>query len=937
MLQEAYNLRIEELLVIDIKFLHNCAQPTIVVLYQDTKEARHVKTYELSLAQKDIREGPWNLPNVENSSEMLIALPFGGALVVGEQSIVYHNGEAFSSLAMKPTTMKAFGFIDTGRILLGDFWGNLHILFVEQNQKKVTMKLEVVGQTSSPSTLSYLDNDLVFVGSTFGDSELVKLEKNPETGENVTCLEKFTNLGPIVDFCVVDMDRQGQGQVVTCSGAFKDGSLRVVRNGIAINEHAQLELPGIKGIWYLQPPSLNPSEKYLVMSFVGETRVLSMSGDNLEEVEIEGLQLDQQTIYCSNVTGGDQYIQVTTKGVYLVNAATEKKTASWAPRDAGDSITVCSCNSEQIILATGGVNLVLLEVSDSNLTFVGTTKMSHEISCLNINPVGVSNNKKARMCAVGLWSDISIKILAIPDFQEIRSVPIEGEIIPRSVLFYTFDDVTYLFIALGDGHLITYTYDLNSGELQNKKQVSIGTQPVTLIPFLSKGVHNIFACSDHPTVIYQSTNNKQLMYSNVNLKGVSHMCDFNCPSFPESLALSTGNSLTIGSIDDIQKLHVQTIPLGEMPKRIQHNPQLKSYVVTTSKIEEDKETHWIKLINDQTFEVMDSYPLQPFEESCSLMTTSSKDKRSDKGYFVVGTAITLSHESEPNKGRILVFSVNDGKLRLETETSVRGAAYSVVDFNGKILVGVNSKVQMLAWTEQENGVHELYTECEHMGHILALYLDTKGDFILVGDMMKSVSLLCYSPVERVIKEVARDYNSKWTTAVAMLNDEHFLGAENNFNLFTVAKNSVADLDSEERKRLAVTGEYHLGEFVNRFREGSLVMKMPAGEGLSFPTLLFGTVNGVIGVVATLDAENFKLCKRLEEALVKVIHGVGGLSHTEWRSNEYKNSQSYGFVDGNLVESFLELSSPQMALVAKEMSLNIEDLVQSLETLVRAIH
>jgi len=52
----------------------------------------------------------------------------------------------------------------------------------------------------------------------------------------VEVLERYVNLGPIVDFCVVDLERQGQGQVVTCSGAYKDGSLRVVRNGIGINE-----------------------------------------------------------------------------------------------------------------------------------------------------------------------------------------------------------------------------------------------------------------------------------------------------------------------------------------------------------------------------------------------------------------------------------------------------------------------------------------------------------------------------------------------------------------------------------------------------------------------------------------------------------------------------------------------------------------------------
>ena len=67
--------------------------------------------------------------------------------------------------------------------------------------------------------------------------QLVKLNVQPDTkGSYVEVLERYVNLGPIVDFCVVDLERQGQGQVVTCSGAYKDGSLRVVRNGIGINE-----------------------------------------------------------------------------------------------------------------------------------------------------------------------------------------------------------------------------------------------------------------------------------------------------------------------------------------------------------------------------------------------------------------------------------------------------------------------------------------------------------------------------------------------------------------------------------------------------------------------------------------------------------------------------------------------------------------------------
>ena len=136
---------------------------------------------------------------------------------------------------------------------------------------------------------------------------------------------------------------------------------------------------------------------------------------------------------------------------------------------------------------------------------------------------------------------------------------------------------------------------------------------------------------------------------------------------------------------------------------------------------------------------------------------------------------------------------------------------------------------------------------------MALYVAVRGEFIVVGDLMKSVSLLAYKPEESVIEERARDYNANWMTAVDILDDETYLGAENNFNLFTLRRQSDAATD-EERSRLEVVGEYHVGEFVNRFRRGSLVMRLPDQENADVPTL-FGTVSGVIGVLATLPGSS----------------------------------------------------------------------------------
>lgn len=70
----------------------------------------------------------------------------------------------------------------------------------------------------------------MFIGSKHGDSQLVRLSTIPnEAGSYVIPMENYTNLGAILDLGVVDLDRQGQGQIITCSGTFKDGSLRIIR------------------------------------------------------------------------------------------------------------------------------------------------------------------------------------------------------------------------------------------------------------------------------------------------------------------------------------------------------------------------------------------------------------------------------------------------------------------------------------------------------------------------------------------------------------------------------------------------------------------------------------------------------------------------------------------------------------------------------------
>jgi DNA damage-binding protein 1 len=173
------------------------------------------------------------------------------------------------------------------------------------------------------------------------------------------------------------------------------------------------------------------------------------------------------------------------------------------------------------------------------------------------------------------------------------------------------------------------------------------------------------------------------------------------------------------------------------------------------------------------------------------------------------------------------------------------------------------------------------------------------------------------------------------SAVEILDDDIYLGAENNFNLFTVWKNSEGATD-EERGRLEVAGEYHLGEFVHRFCHGSLVMRLPDSDVGQIPTVIFGTVNGVIGVIASLPHEQYLFLEKLQSNLRKVIKGVGGLSHEQWRSfnNEKKTVYARNFLDGDLIESFLDLNRSKMDEISKAMTVSVEELCQRVEELTR---
>lgn len=575
-------------------------------------------------------------------------------------------------MQIKQTIAKAYGRVDAdgSRHLLCDASGAMYLLVLVKDAGGVqSLKLDVLGTTSAASTLSYLDNSVVFVGSTWGDSQLVRLRPAPDAaGSFVEVLQSFPGLGPIVDFAVVDLERQGQGQVVTCSGVLKDGSLRVVRNGVGINEQATVELPGLKGIWSLRAGTAESYDTFLVVTFISETRVLAINvEDELDETDVPGFDSTSQTLLCLNAAH-DQFVQVTAAELRLVSASTRQLVTAWKP-PPGQVINVAAATAGQVLLGLSGGLLVYLELDAGELREVTRQQLEHEISCVDCQPLGEGAGS-ASIAAVGLWNN-AVTLLSLPTLQPLSQETLAADAIPRSVLLATFEGVEYLLAGLGDGQLFSFVLDPASGSLSDRKTLSLGTQPISLRAFRTKATTHVFASSDRPTVVYSS--NKKLLYSNVNLREVNHMCSFNSESFPDSLAVASDSALTIGTIDDIQKLHIRTVPLGEQPRRIAHQPATRTFAVCCFKLSagmdgaagggEEGGSSVVRLLDDQTFDTLCAHSLDAYESVCSLISASFADDETP--YFIVGTAFAMPDEPEPTRGRILVFTVVDGnKLHL---------------------------------------------------------------------------------------------------------------------------------------------------------------------------------------------------------------------------------------------------------------------------------
>ncbi|KAJ9612872.1 hypothetical protein H2200_002813 [Cladophialophora chaetospira] len=992
-LGEPVQVRVEEILTRSSAFLEtepdSKDDPKLAILWEDNLENPQLVLREL----KYRAGGDQSSAELERVAELKgdqldqgvshlipVSVPYSGFLILGDHAIRYVDRDLTNVITQplndQSTIWTCWTKIDDHRWLLADDYGKLFFLMIETSfSEVVSWRLDLVGVTSKASCLVYLDEGFVFIGSHSGDSQVVHIEE-----EGVRILQTFPNIAPILDFSIMDLGRgteggaaaefsSGQARIVAASGAWQDGSIRSVRSGVGLEEIGTIgEITHITDLWALSSTGEGDSQDTLLVSFVDETRIFKFDEEAaVEEVDdFHHLEFSQPTLFAANLPDR-RLVQVHETGLRMTDLESSMLTLEWKPPDAGAKITAASANSVHLVVVEGGHTLHVFHAGTSTAkpTISKAFKSDSQISSVTV-PETQSN-----VAIVSFWQTASVAVVDLHTLEVIQaqSLGTPGTDIPRSVLVADVlpDSPPTLFVAMADGTVVSFAFDPTKNTLSGMGRILLGTEPVFFKQLPKDGrsnLSNIFASCEQPSLIYSSEG--RLIYSAVNADSASRVCSFNSEAYPDAIAIATPKELKLALIGKERTTQLQTLPIRETVRSLTYEPKAQVFAMgcVSRKIEDGAEVllSSVKLADEVSFKELDSIELQDKELVECVITTGSFETEDDSygEMFVVGTSIL--EETEPGeeilKGRILVFEVNkEKKLREVASIKVKGACRSLAMCEGKIVAGLVKTVVLYGLVPSSTrGDHALRleklatyrTSTNPLSLAVMPATSERPALVAVADLMKSLSILVVqskvpnSPTGYSLVEVSRHFATLWSSATAAIMDNEWVVADMEGNLITLRQ--VFEHNGYNR-RLEMTGEFRLGEVVNKIvsisanptqtreswsklaNDPEQIKKLPRAGPPVTPRAFLATIEGSIYMLGTINPPFLHVLLTLQSVLANRVQAPGYMPWSKfraWKTEAVEKDEPFRVVDGEMLEqALLALSDGELEECLKEGGLDGE--------------
>nr|CAD1818479.1 unnamed protein product [Ananas comosus var. bracteatus] len=340
-----------------------------------------------------------------------------------------------------------------------------------------------------------------------GDGMVLKMEDS-----KLVYKSSIQNISPILDLAVADYYDEKQDQMFACCGMSPEGSLRIIRSGIGVEKLLRTSsvYHGVTGTWALKMKETDTYHSFLVLSFVEETRVLSVGVNFRDVTDAVGFQPNVCTLACGLVSDG-LLVQIHNKGVRLC-----LPTTNGHPEGVPLSVPICnSWSPDKITISVGAVghNLVIVTTSNPFFLFILSirpllayhyelyvireVKLYHEVSCISIPRGSInsdtlmtefrSKDKDNKIVVIGTHKP-SVEVLLLEPNEAFRVLasglisinnglgcPITG-CIPEDVRFVSVDKL-YVLAGLRNGMLLRFEWPARCQLKPNRENLNTASSP----------------------------------------------------------------------------------------------------------------------------------------------------------------------------------------------------------------------------------------------------------------------------------------------------------------------------------------------------------------------------------------------------------------------------------------------------------------------------
>eukprot|EP01132_Coremiostelium_polycephalum_P002352 gene2352-2902_t len=853
--------------------------------------------YELDLGLNNVVR-KWS-DEIDYTSNIVMSVPGGqegpgGVLVCCENYIVYKNQgqpEKRAKIPRRVGTDPNRGLLIISHsshkqksmffFLVQSEFGDLYKISLDYQGEIVNdVKITYFDTIPPANCLSVLKNGFLFSASEFGDHALYFFQSLGNEGDdlfekdstvwfnhreydqlqNLLLTSTLDSLSPILDFRVLDLVHEETPQIYALCGVSSQSSLKVLRHGISVTQMAATQLPGIpSGIWTVPRSSQDLTDKYIVVSFIGSTLVLSV-GETVEEVLDSGILATTTTLLIKPI-GEDSIVQIYSHGIRHIKS--DKRINEWrAP--GRKTIVHATANQAQVVIALSGGELIYFELDGAgNLSEVIKKDMRRDIACIEISPIP-KGRSMSRFLAISDWEG-PVRVLSLDrenclgqvSMIDTEKVQIENlAIVEMPVQEAGVDQlphhlrqlgagILFLYVGLKNGVMKRATIDGLTGELSDIRTRYLGRKPVKFFKIKVRGSNALLALSSRVWLNY--INQGRLEITPLSVESLDNASSFSSDQCAEGIVATSENHLKIFTLEKLgDQFNRVSVPLECTPRRFIVHPQT-NYIISieselnynTEKIDateeqveeqvevkkedDDMETddskestttqlvskkiykpkiggkgRWrsfIKIIDPVSYKTLDRVELDKDEAAFSICTCSFTE-RDQEILLAVGTSTEKTQS--PNQSKSSAINL-----------------YKFLD-NG-------TKLSLIYKTEVETTVHALQQFQGRLvagvGNILRIYdmgkkkllrkcetksipttivnIHTQGDRMVIGDVQESFHFVKYKKSENMLYVFADDTSPRYVTASALLDYDTVAGGDKFGNIFVVRLPTTISDEVEE--------------------------------------------------------------------------------------------------------------------------------------------